>query len=105
MNELTTFAGVRNDQDNDVGVFGFDTSTDFGKKFIDLCIEIIKSTNMNNYLKYNITRIITEAIQKLCYQTNVSIYKLNYSRFYKTKDLRFIFGNLKGIVFYMFAYI
>ncbi|KYN42320.1 Lactosylceramide 4-alpha-galactosyltransferase [Trachymyrmex septentrionalis] len=70
LDKLTTFAGVQDNRDVDVGVFGVDTSTDFGRNFIDACMEIIKSTNANSYLRYNITRVITEAIWKLCYQRN-----------------------------------
>lgn len=64
---------MQDNRDKDVGVFGVDTSTNFGRNFIDACMEIIKSTNANTYLRYNITRVITEAVWKLCYQRNVSM--------------------------------
>ncbi|XP_018313109.1 uncharacterized protein [Mycetomoellerius zeteki] len=70
LDKLTTFAGMQDNRDKDVGVFGVDTSTNFGRNFIDACMEIIKSTNANTYLRYNITRVITEAVWKLCYQRN-----------------------------------
>ncbi|KAG5343163.1 A4GAT galactosyltransferase, partial [Acromyrmex heyeri] len=70
LDKLTTFTGVQNNRDMSVGVFGVDTSTNFGRNFVDACMEIIKSTNANSYLRYNITRVITEAIWKLCYQRN-----------------------------------
>ncbi|KAG5334749.1 A4GAT galactosyltransferase, partial [Acromyrmex charruanus] len=70
LDKLTTFTGVQNNRDMSVGVFGVDTSTNFGRNFVDACMEIIKSTNANSYLRYNITRVITEAVWKLCYQRN-----------------------------------
>lgn len=68
MDELTTFAGVRDDRDTHVGVFGVDTSTNFGRSFVDACVEVIKNTNEDSYSQYNITRIITDVLEKLCYQ-------------------------------------
>lgn len=74
---LTTFAGVQDNRDMGIGVFGIDTSTNFGKNFADACMEIIKNTNADNYSQYNITRIVTKAVWKLCYQRNVST--MNFS--------------------------
>lgn len=71
LEELTTFVGVRSDRDKDIGVFGVDTSTDFGREFVNVCMEIVKNTDATNYVKYNITNVITEALQKLCYQQKV----------------------------------
>ncbi|XP_072767895.1 lactosylceramide 4-alpha-galactosyltransferase-like isoform X2 [Anoplolepis gracilipes] len=68
LDELTTFAGVQDNRDTDVGVFGVDTSTNFGEKFVNACVEVIKSINADNYTRYNITRVISEVLQKLCYQ-------------------------------------
>ncbi|XP_011701725.1 PREDICTED: uncharacterized protein LOC105458251 [Wasmannia auropunctata] len=70
LDELTTFTGVQNNRDMNVGVFGIDTSTNFGRNFADSCMEIIKSISVNSYSQYNITRVITEAVWKLCYQQN-----------------------------------
>ncbi|KMQ90659.1 lactosylceramide 4-alpha-galactosyltransferase-like protein, partial [Lasius niger] len=68
LDELTTFAGVRDNRDMDIGVFGVDTSTNFGEKFVNACVEVIKNTNADSYSRYKITRVITEVLQQLCYQ-------------------------------------
>lgn len=70
LDELTTFVGVQDNQDMSVGVFGVDTSTNFGRSFADAWMEIIKDTNADTYSRYNITRVVTEAVWKLCYQRN-----------------------------------
>ncbi|KAL6433872.1 hypothetical protein ACFW04_005831 [Cataglyphis niger] len=68
LDELTSFVGVINNRDTDVGVFGVDTSTNFGNNFVNACIEVIKSINPDSYSQYNITRVIAEVLQKFCYQ-------------------------------------
>lgn len=73
MDELTTFVVAQDDQSADVDVFGVDTSTNFGMNFVDTSIEVIKNINVKNYSRYNITRVITEVLQKLCYEQYVSI--------------------------------
>jgi len=70
LDKLTTFAGMQSDRDMSVGVFGVDTSTNFGRNFADACMEIIKDTNADSYSRYNITKVVTEAVWKLCYQRN-----------------------------------
>lgn len=85
MDELTTFAGVQDNQNADIGVFGVDTSTDFGTKFVNTSIEIIKNINVENYSRYNITRVIAETLQKLCKnsQQDVSIKEFKYEILFK----------------------
>ncbi|XP_011873508.1 PREDICTED: uncharacterized protein LOC105565148 isoform X2 [Vollenhovia emeryi] len=70
LEELTTFAGVQDNRDMDIGVFGVDASSSFGRSFADACMEIVKDINADNYSRYNITRIVTEAVWNLCYQRN-----------------------------------
>ncbi|XP_077256864.1 lactosylceramide 4-alpha-galactosyltransferase-like isoform X1 [Temnothorax americanus] len=72
LDELTTFVGVQDNRDMGVGVFGVDTSTTFGRSFADACMEVIEDINADSYLRYNITRVVTEAVWKLCYQRNVN---------------------------------
>ncbi|XP_011641827.1 lactosylceramide 4-alpha-galactosyltransferase-like [Pogonomyrmex barbatus] len=71
LDELTTFAGVQDDRDMGIGVFGVDTSTNFGRMFVDACMEVIRSIDTSSYSRYNITRIVTKAVQELCYQRNI----------------------------------
>ncbi|XP_011873510.1 PREDICTED: uncharacterized protein LOC105565148 isoform X4 [Vollenhovia emeryi] len=73
LEELTTFAGVQDNRDMDIGVFGVDASSSFGRSFADACMEIVKDINADNYSRYNITRIVTEAVWNLCYQRNCKI--------------------------------
>ncbi|KAL0098335.1 hypothetical protein PUN28_002444 [Cardiocondyla obscurior] len=68
LDELTTFTGVENNRDMGIGVFGVDASTNFGRSFVDICLDIIKNINVNNYSQYNITRVVTQTLQRLCYQ-------------------------------------
>lgn len=68
MDELTTFAVAQDNQSADVDVFGVDTSTNFGMNFVDTSIKVIKNINVENYSRYNITRVIVEVLQKLCYE-------------------------------------
>lgn len=91
MDELTTFAGVQNNRDTDVGVFGVDTSTNFGNNFVNACIEVIKSINPDSYSQYNITRVIAEVLQKFCYQRDVSTKRLTKATLRAKKKLKLYF--------------
>lgn len=73
LDELGTFAGVQGDDNNmNVEMLGVDTSTDYGKKFVDTYFDVIKYMGAHDYVENDIVKIINITISQLCRTQTVS---------------------------------
>ena len=62
--------GAQDEEYIGTGIFGVDISTDLGRKVIESCLEEIKRGFKKYYWEF--TNIITEVLQDLCNQEDVS---------------------------------